>query len=85
MSRHQIAGLNPRHTVFVGWDPPLRSYFGQVYDPTKAEDENPVLWVGADRPQQLRAIHDLAEAMSGFAELDAPTIRRLFQDRELDR
>ena len=63
MSRHLIDGLNPRHLVYVGWDPPLSTYFGQVYDPARGEDENPIYWIGTDRPAQFPEVAELVKAM----------------------
>jgi hypothetical protein len=85
MSRHQIAALNPRHTVFVGWDPPLQTYFGQVYDPTKSEDENPVFWTGADPAKQHPEVSDLALAMEPYAAIDRNMRWLLVLDREYRR
>jgi hypothetical protein len=40
MSRHQIPSKNPGLELIVGFDPPLRSFFGQVYDRTMLDDQN---------------------------------------------
>jgi hypothetical protein len=34
MSRHQLPANNPAHEVFIGWDRPLRNFWGQVFDPS---------------------------------------------------
>src|SRR5262245_50245471 len=31
MSRYAIAPQDPRYEVIVGWDPPMQTYFGQVF------------------------------------------------------
>jgi hypothetical protein len=84
LSRHRIAGLDPAHEVWVGWDPPLRTFFGQVYDPERDEDENPFHWVGAS-PPWLREPGDLAAAMEGFALLGAEMLQTLAADKEANR
>jgi hypothetical protein len=84
MSRHRIDGLNSKHEVFVGWDPPLVTYFGQVYDPAADEDENPIHWVGAGAPH-LQTVGDLAQAMAKYATLTPEMGRTLFGDKEANR
>jgi len=32
VSQHQLPSKSPRFEVFVGWDPPLQTFFVQVYD-----------------------------------------------------
>ncbi len=85
MSRHLIDGLNPRHLVYVGWNPPLSTYFGQVYDPGRGEDENPIYWIGTDRAGQFPEVAELVKAMAKYAVVRAEMIRTLFHDKELDR
>jgi hypothetical protein len=80
MSRRRVPGVNPAHEVWVGWDPPLRTFFGQVYDPDRDEDENPVLWVGAN-PPWLREPSELAAAMEGYVVLGADTLWQLAADK----
>jgi hypothetical protein len=62
MSRHSIPTLHPHHDVVVGWDPPLRTFFAQVFDRNiEDEDDQIVMWVGADpgvfidEPETIRA------------------------------
>ena len=85
MSRHRIAALEPAHEVYVGWDEPLGSYFGQVYDPARPEEENPIYWVGAGNPRQYPEIEGLARAMTQFAVIPMETVRTLFRDKDLRR
>jgi len=39
MNRHEIPAKNPVHQVFVGWDHPLLTFFVQVYDRIKLDDD----------------------------------------------
>jgi hypothetical protein len=84
LSRHRIPGLNAKHEVWVGWDRPLGSFFGQVYDPGRDEDDTIIHWVGAV-PPWLREVSFLVAAMKPYAELTTAMQRRLFDDRELGR
>jgi hypothetical protein len=34
MSRHQLTAAIPHLELFLGFDPPLRHFFGQLFDPT---------------------------------------------------
>lgn len=54
MSRIQIPEndvSNSFHDVFVGWDNPLRTFFGQVYDSSADDDEQLIEWIGTDREE----------------------------------
>ncbi len=39
MSRYVIAPHAAHHQVIVGWDPPMQTLFGQVFDTTVEEDD----------------------------------------------
>lgn len=84
MSRHRIDGLKPGHEVYVGWDDPLQSYFGQVYAPGVRDREGPIHWVGAS-PPWLREVSYLVTAMRPYAEVSTAIQRTLFADREFGR
>ncbi|MCI0389685.1 MAG: hypothetical protein MOB07_13115 [Acidobacteria bacterium] len=66
MSRHLIA----RHPigVVVGWDPPLQTYFLQIIDPSKPEEEELVLLIGA-APCELPTVESLSAALESHAAL----------------
>jgi hypothetical protein len=50
MSRHDLEpnGSYPDHSIVVGWDPPLGTFFAQVKDTTKDEDDEAYMpvWEG---------------------------------------
>lgn len=51
MSRHEIEAKDPKkHRIFIGWDRPLSTFFGQVYDKEvqPLDEGDLLLWVGAD-------------------------------------
>lgn len=85
MSRHEIPALRPeQHKVIVGWDQPLMSYFAQVIDRKKEEedeDDKLVLWVGASLPR-LYEIDDLQRALRGYAHLSQKIRTTLYGDKD---
>lgn len=50
MSRHTLKALLATHTVVVGWDRPMGTFFGHVQDLTiNEEDRDPIIvWLGGD-------------------------------------
>ncbi len=40
MSRHSIPSKDPNHTVVIGWDPPLQTFFLQVDREVQADDDD---------------------------------------------
>jgi hypothetical protein len=79
MSRYELVARNPRYQVFVGWDPPLMTYFLQVYD-TQARnpDTQPFTWLGAGERLDYT---DLTRALAPFAELPLEMAQQLCRDR----
>ena len=84
MSRYQILGRNPAHEVIVGWDPAIKSYFGQVFDPGLDQEYNPVYTVGY-QPGQIADLADLARLMERFADIDTEMLVMLTGDRIIGR
>jgi hypothetical protein len=66
MSRHCIS-RNPLE-IIVGWDPPLQTYFLQITDPTKDEENQFVLWCGT-YPDELPTTESLADVLAPYAVL----------------
>lgn len=84
MSRYEIHGIDPHHQVALGWDPPLQTYFLQVFDDrVENEDEQCVLWLGADPGVHLTAA-DLFAAVVPYANLSHDIVRRLLADHASD-
>ena len=79
MSRHAVPAIKPGQTAFVGWDPPLMSFFGQVYQGGRL-----LKWVGAWTWGELPEVEDLVRALQGRVHLDAATLARLRADRAAD-
>jgi hypothetical protein len=65
MSLHalEIPGYEQRSTV--GWDPPLGTYFAQVYPNDGDLDDDPVLWIGL-RPRQAPSLEALRVALQPY-------------------
>ena len=82
MSRHQLPTKNPRYEVFVGWAPPLQTFFGQVYDTKGKKEDQPFVWRGADGPTTLTAIF---AAISPYAAVSLEVSERLVEDKRLNR
>lgn len=69
MSRH-IVELNEKKYVF-GWDQMLQSFFLQIHDLIKDEDDEdriPV-WLGADKDSQMYEVEDLVKAAQRYGLL----------------
>ena len=71
MSRHLIAALQPQYTCVVGYDPPLGTFFAQVWDQTlPATEEQVVLWVGTTL-HEIPTVQALATDLRKYAVIPA--------------
>jgi hypothetical protein len=78
MSQHRFT--TQEHTVVIGWDDPLQTFFAQVWPGHDDEDwEEPLLWVGC-RAGEVATIDALAEALEPFAEIPDEVAARLGQE-----
>lgn len=78
MSRHVLIPLNPTHSVAVGWDRPLRTFFAQVIDEAADEegDERTVLWIGSTYKEV--PVPELAvKAVASFAVIPPKLVQEL--------
>ncbi len=82
MSRHQLPTKSPRWKVFVGWDPPLHTYFAQVYDKQGLGIDQPFIWLGHD--QRVMWL-DIVQAISPYAAVSLEIAERLVEDKRLNR
>jgi hypothetical protein len=78
-ARHQ--GRDPQHTVAVGWDNPLSTFFAQVSRPVDDEDGPIILWFGADRLVKSSPWRIWPGASRPFADLSSEMMDRLHADR----
>jgi hypothetical protein len=82
MSRYQIAAIDPKFEVTVGWDAPMTTFFAQVVDRAldEADDDNAlVLWIG-DRDMAVPTIDQLIVAIARYATIPADVIEQLQAD-----
>lgn len=86
MSRHVIETLARQDVeVVVGWDQPLQTYFGVVYDKAKKGTDNDLLlWVGTQHCE-LYEIDQLAHAMREYVTLEPQMRAKLYGDKDSDR
>jgi hypothetical protein len=61
MSRYELESKHPNHTIVVGWDAGLETFFGQVLNPDAEDDADEIVeWLGTRR-QELPTVADLVE------------------------
>jgi copper oxidase (laccase) domain-containing protein len=60
MSRHIVVQEEKKY-VF-GWDQPLMSFYLQVHDTTRAEDDQIIVWLGATANTKMYEVEDLVHA-----------------------
>lgn len=60
MSRHEI--VNEKGTWAFGWDQPLMTFFLQLHDDDRDEEDNPVIWLGARKETIMYEVDDLVRA-----------------------
>jgi hypothetical protein len=85
MSRHVVTGLEQHHHIVVGWDPPLSTFFCQVFDRSEADGgEMPVLWLGA-KFAEVPGIAKLKSALQPYCNIEEPLTLQLEADREAGR
>lgn len=81
MSRHTICGREPHVKIVLGWDPPLSTYFVQVWDGRKDGEGSLLRWTGC-MPCEVPSVEDLAESLTDYVTLDAGLREQLARDRE---
>ena len=81
MSRHTIAALHPQHTCVVGYDPPLGTFFAQLWNQTlPAAEEQVVLWVGTAL-EEIPTVQALATTLDAHAVIPPDVWQRLESER----
>ena len=86
MSRYEIPTRRPNLECEVGWDPPLGTFFAQVYDhdgPDPYGDGGLFFWVGTSYAQIPRAA-ELVERLAPWVEVDDQLVAALEADRAGD-
>jgi hypothetical protein len=84
MSRH-IAYSDEKIEVIVGYDPPLRSFFYQVWDKEKIEDEDAMLdWGGADRFNKINTVAVLQLKLKNYCIIPEEIKTKLKDEKDDD-
>jgi copper oxidase (laccase) domain-containing protein len=60
MSQHIVQ--DEQFKFVFGWDQPLMSFYLQKHDPTQAEDDQIVVWLGATADTKMYEVNDLVYA-----------------------
>ena len=84
MSQHIVLHSHSHRKWVYGWDQPLQSFYLQVHDlEAKNPDDNPFVWLGADRDSVMYEVEDLVRAAKKHG-LDIPYEMQIALDREKD-
>ena len=84
-SRITVPAREPGHTVVVGWDNPLMSFFAQVvrHQDEDGERDPVIVWVGTTRGEIHRP-EALAELVAAYADMTTAHLAQLRADRAAD-
>lgn len=79
MSRHEINTETIR--AIVGWDQPLNSYFVQVWDRTKHEDDPAaeLVWIGCGY-QEITDLDEVRRVLAPWVKLPDQMVRALYAE-----
>jgi hypothetical protein len=81
LPRPEIQTQCPHVEIFVGFDPPLHTFFGQVVDPSRpAGQPEAVFWIGT-APQEYPDLIAFARAMEPWAPIPMRVLAALARDR----
>lgn len=80
MSRYRIAGVDPNHSIAIGWDNPLQTFFAHVEDNTKDEEESMVFCCGARPGDDVLTVETLQNRLREYAEIPDNILNRLRDD-----
>jgi hypothetical protein len=82
MSRYQITSKNPKLKAVVGWDGPMQTFYGQVFDPSIPEEQSDcIFWVGSHMGG-VKTVEQLEKLMHEYAEFSAQERAQLQEDYE---
>lgn len=84
MSRHVISAIDPSaHSVVVGWDNPLHTFFADVYDlsvPEDSDDDDLLLSLG-NRHDAIQTVEELQAQLSEYAVIPNETAVLLNEEK----
>ena len=90
MSRHEVDTKNPQYQAFVGWDHPLLTFFVQVYDRVKLDDDiaetydpdNALFFWKGSSLREIYEIEDLERISKPYVKLSPEIKSTLYGDRD---
>jgi hypothetical protein len=82
MSQHSIPGYLPGHVIMVGYDPPLETFFVEVYTHDRATGDDHLRYWRGTHPYELASVEALVEAVAPYAVLSAEVHAQLQHDYE---
>ena len=69
MSQYEIPAKSPDlHTIIVGWDARLQTYFAQVTRKDQDRDWDMTLWKGTN-PREIGSIAELQAVLKPYADI----------------
>jgi hypothetical protein len=79
MSRHTIT--TDKVEAVLGWDPPLCTFFAQVWDLTVDEDDPTaeLLWIGCN-PGEIRGPQTVCDAVAEWVTVPADLVGKLYAE-----
>jgi len=80
MSRYVLEALDPELVVWVGWDPPLSTFFLQVEPPGMGGADELLVWAGTDMGE-IATANRLIDLLREWAEVPDDLAATLEQDR----
>lgn len=82
MSRYVIED-DGRREVVVGWDPPLGTFYAQIFAPQLPEDEEDCIWWIGYQPHEVVTVEALGAALQAQGHaLPATVCNRLLADQK---
>ena len=79
MSRHTIRGIDPKLEVVVGYDRPMRTLFGQVFNNAATLDEEEVIAQTGLRFDEVQTVDALAAFLAPHAVIP-PRVKAVLED-----
>ena len=81
MSQHIVQ--DERYKYVFGWDQPLQSFYLQKHDPSRAEDEQIIVWLGATADTKMYEVEDLVRAAyKNGLKIDHPMRVALYGEKD---
>lgn len=75
MSQHIVVNAEETRKWVFGWDQPLMSFFLQVHDLTRDEDDQIVAWHGATSETTMCEVEELVQVASQYGLDIVPSFR----------